>query len=82
MKIGINGGSFNPIHRGHIAAAKEAARHLGLDALYLIPAGIPPHKQLSLDAPDGSHRMAMTQLAAEQDLKTLSTASWSSLKRA
>ena len=42
MKIGIYGGTFNPIHLGHMAAAKFAAEYLDLDKLYLVPAGIPP----------------------------------------
>ena len=50
MKIGIYGGSFNPPHLGHMAAAESAAKYLGLDELLLIPAGIPPHKMLSADA--------------------------------
>ncbi len=66
MKIGIYGGSFNPPHLGHAAAAKDAARALGLDKLLLIPAGIPPHKQLSGDAPSGAQRLAMTRLMGEQ----------------
>lgn len=66
MKIGIYGGSFNPPHMGHIAAAVSAAKYLKLDKLLLIPAGLPPHKQLSEDAPDAAHRLAMTRMAGEQ----------------
>ncbi|MCI8301253.1 MAG: nicotinate (nicotinamide) nucleotide adenylyltransferase [Oscillospiraceae bacterium] len=65
MKIGIYGGTFNPIHMGHISAARFAVDYLGLDQLCLIPAGIPPHKQLASDAPSPEHRLAMAQLAAE-----------------
>ena len=65
LKIGIYGGTFNPIHAGHMAAARSAALQLGLDKLYLIPAGLPPHKTLAQDTPDASHRLAMTKLAAE-----------------
>ena len=65
MKIGIYGGTFNPIHTGHMQAVKFAAEYLQLDKLLLIPAGIPPHKALREDAADGVHRMAMTKLAAE-----------------
>lgn len=71
MKLGIYGGSFNPPHLGHLRAAEDAARFLGLDRLLLIPAGIPPHKQLSENAPGPEHRAAMTALMAEQ--VTLST---------
>ncbi len=45
MKIGILGGSFNPVHIGHLAIAEEALSMLSLDEMYLIPAFIPPHKQ-------------------------------------
>lgn len=65
MKIGIYGGTFNPIHMGHISAARFAVDYLGLDQLCLIPTGIPPHKQLTSDAPSPEHRLAMAQLAAE-----------------
>ena len=65
MKIGIYGGTFNPIHLGHMAAAEDAAKALGLDKLFLIPAGLPPHKALAENTPDGEHRLAMTKLAAE-----------------
>lgn len=64
MKIGIYGGTFNPIHTGHIQAARHTARVLGLDRLYLIPAGLPPHKELSGDAAGAEHRLEMTRLAA------------------
>ena len=48
MKIGIYGGTFNPIHLGHMAAAKFAIEYLKLDKLYLVPVGIPPHKELAV----------------------------------
>ena len=66
MKIGIYGGSFNPPHLGHLAAAESAAKYLQLDKLILIPAGIPPHKALSADEPGKTHRLAMTRLMGEQ----------------
>ncbi len=43
MKIGFLGGTFDPPHRGHTAAANEAALKLGLDLLLLIPTADPPH---------------------------------------
>lgn len=64
MKIGIYGGTFNPIHAGHMAAAKFAMEYLKLDLLYLIPAGLPPHKALAEDTPTSQHRLNMTCLAA------------------
>lgn len=70
MKTGIYGGSFNPIHRGHLTAAMSAARQLGLDRLFLIPASVPPHKQLSADSATAQQRLEMTVLAtAEMDCK-------------
>ena len=51
MRIGIYGGTFNPIHVGHMEAAKAAVKKLGLEKLYLIPTGLPPHKALGTDAP-------------------------------
>lgn len=64
MKIGVYGGTFNPIHKGHMEAARFAAAYLKLDILYLIPAGLPPHKLLAEDTPDAVHRLNMTKLAA------------------
>lgn len=66
MRIGIYGGTFDPIHRGHMAAAQTAAAVLKLDKLLLIPAGIPPHKQLAAGGADKAHRLAMTRLAADR----------------
>jgi nicotinate-nucleotide adenylyltransferase len=65
VKIGIYGGTFNPIHLGHMEAAKFAAAYLKLDKLLLVPAGMPPHKDLSPDAAPPEDRLAMTALAAE-----------------
>ena len=65
MKIGIYGGTFNPIHLGHMAAAKFAAEYLDLDKLYLVPAGIPPHKALEEDEAGPRHRLELVRMAAE-----------------
>ena len=66
MKRGFFGGTFNPPHLGHIRAAAAAAKQLELDRLYLIPAGIPPHKQLPADSADSRQRWEMTCLAASE----------------
>ena len=66
MRLGIYGGTFDPIHRGHMAAAQTAAEVLKLDKLLLIPAGIPPHKALPDGSADPSHRLAMTAIAADR----------------
>ena len=45
MKIGIMGGTFNPIHNGHLIIAEQARQEYQLDLVLFIPAGVPPHKQ-------------------------------------
>ena len=62
MRIGIYGGTFAPVHRGHVAAAEAFMKQMELDLLYIIPAGIPPHKQIDA-ADDPKHRLAMCELA-------------------
>ena len=52
MRIGIYGGTFNPIHRGHLTAAAAAAKQLCLDKLLLVPDAIPPHKPLPAGSAD------------------------------
>lgn len=61
--IGIFGGSFNPIHCGHMALANGFARQLSLDILYLIPAAVPPHKS-GAELAAAEHRLKMCKLAA------------------
>ena len=65
MKIGIYGGTFNPPHLGHQAAADTAVKQLGLDKLILIPAAIPPHKELPESTPAGEHRLEMVRKMAD-----------------
>ena len=64
MKIGIYGGTFNPVHRGHIHAAVQAAELLNLDKLLLIPDRIAPHKQLPTGSPTPEQRLEMLRIAA------------------
>ena len=59
MKIGIYGGTFNPPHLGHLAAARAAMEILKLDKLLLIPAGIPPHKKYPSGSPTAAQRLYM-----------------------
>ena len=66
MRIGIYGGTFDPIHLGHMAAARAAVSALKLDKLLLIPAGLPPHKELPPNSASSEHRMEMTRLAADR----------------
>ena len=62
MKVGILGGTFDPIHNGHIAIAKAAGEQFGLDLVFVMPARIPPHKRNATVTAD-IHRAAMTVLA-------------------
>ena len=66
MRIGIYGGTFNPIHRGHLTAARAAMDVLGLDRLLLIPASVPPHKALPQGSADAAERLEMAALACAQ----------------
>ena len=65
MKIGIYGGTFNPPHLGHMAAARTAVDALKLDKLLLMPAAVPPHKTLPENTPDQAHRLAMVEKLAD-----------------
>ena len=62
MKIGILGGTFNPIHIGHLILAEEAREKLGLDRIIFVPAYLPPHKDNSDIAPAGM-RLTMVRLS-------------------
>ena len=64
-RIGVYGGTFNPPHLGHILAAKEFQKNLGLDLMLFIPAALPPHKVLPPDTPDAQTRLALLKLAVE-----------------
>ena len=66
MKIGVYGGTFNPPHLGHLTAARSVFELLNLDLLLLIPAGLPPHKELPAGSPTAEQRLEMTRLAGEQ----------------
>ena len=65
MRVLIYGGSFNPPHVGHIRSVRTAADALMPDVTLLIPAAVPPHKQLAEGTPEPGHRLAMAKLAAE-----------------
>lgn len=65
MRIGIFGGTFNPIHYGHLRAAEEARELLSLDKILFIPSGTPPLKTDELA--DAVHRYKMTRMAVLQN---------------
>lgn len=61
-KIGILGGTFNPIHNGHILLGEYCRQELGLDKVMFIPTSVPPHK-LSPDLVSEEHRLNMCNIA-------------------
>ena len=66
MNIGLFGGTFDPVHRGHIALAEAARDRCKLSRIYFVPAGVPPHKQQQKHVPF-VHRFAMLALATAQE---------------
>lgn len=65
-RIGLFGGSFNPIHRGHVTLARAIADQVHLDRVIFLPAATPPHKQ-SYPLLDASHRAEMVKLAISEE---------------
>jgi len=62
MRVGVFGGTFDPIHIGHLVIAEEAWMELELERVVFIPAGLPPHKLDHVMSPV-EHRLAMVELA-------------------
>jgi cytidyltransferase-like protein len=62
MKIGILGGTFNPIHIGHLILAEQVQERLGLDKIIFVPANLPPHKE-NADIAPAPDRLKMVSLA-------------------
>ena len=67
-RIGIIGGSFDPLHLGHLIIAQDAAEHLGLSEVVFIPAATPPHKQHAKQVA-AEHRLNMLKLAVDSDAR-------------
>lgn len=66
LRIGISGGTFDPIHYGHLIAAQEVGEKLKLDKVIFIPVGDPPHKK-DIEVTDSVHRLNMVRLAVEDN---------------
>lgn len=66
MKVGIMGGTFDPIHKGHLVLAKDAYQQFHLDTVLVMPSGNPPHKKNQVIA-SVEQRKAMVQLAIAHD---------------
>lgn len=65
-RIGLMGGTFDPIHHGHLVAAEEARCQFDMEKVIFIPAGIPPHKTRK-DISLPSHRLEMTKKAVSSN---------------
>jgi nicotinate-nucleotide adenylyltransferase len=65
-RVGLLGGTFNPLHLGHLVCAQEAFDQLDLDRVLLIPTRVPPHKVVEAD-PGVAHRVAMCEAVAAAD---------------
>ncbi|WMJ83651.1 nicotinate-nucleotide adenylyltransferase [Oscillospiraceae bacterium LTW-04] len=68
MRVGIFGGTFNPIHNGHLSLIAHLIEALALDELLLIPTAVPPHKESDCVV-DAEHRLAMCRLAVQDNPK-------------
>jgi nicotinate-nucleotide adenylyltransferase len=66
MKIGLFGGTFDPIHWGHLRSAEEVSETFGLDRVYFIPAAVPPHKRGQTTTPVRD-RLQMVRLAVAKN---------------
>ncbi len=66
MKIGIMGGTFDPIHNGHLLLGEFACEENGLDEVWFMPNGNPPHKKKSIIESAAEDRLNMTALAIRE----------------
>ena len=62
LRVGVYGGTFAPIHNGHVAAAKAFMEQMKLDYLFIIPTYLPPHKEVD-SSDDPLYRLKMCELA-------------------
>lgn len=69
-RVAIYGGTFDPVHNGHVEVARRVLRLFELDEVIFVPACVPPHKR-NASITSAFHRFAMLALATEQDQKLL-----------
>lgn len=69
MRIGILGGSFDPVHQGHLTLARESERQFQLDKILFIPAAQPPHKRADSVLTPAPIRARMVALAIQEEPK-------------
>ena len=62
FRVGVYGGTFAPVHKGHVAAARAFMTQMKLDYMYVIPTFLPPHKSVD-ESDDPYHRLRMCELA-------------------
>ena len=67
-RVAIYGGTFDPVHNGHVAVAREVLQLFELDEVMFVPACVPPHKR-NANITSAFHRFAMLALATQQDQK-------------
>ena len=72
LRVGVLGGTFDPIHLGHLAVARQAADSLGLDRVLLLPSRTPPHRPVDPSA-SVFHRFAMVALSASTDSRLVAS---------
>jgi len=67
MNVALFGGTFDPIHRGHLAVARAARRQLMLEEILFVPSGVPPHKRADAVTPfHDRHAMVVLATAGER----------------
>ncbi len=66
-RVGVLGGTFDPVHIGHLAAARAAIECARLDRVIFMPSGQPPHRPTAAASPE--HRLEMTRLAISADAR-------------
>ena len=67
MKLAVLGGSFNPVHIGHLALADAVCVEFGFDKILFVPTAEPPHKKLAPDFASAKDRLAMLRCAVEKN---------------